>query len=721
MSRKSKARSRRQLVRANQQRSLQAFRFCTGAGSVELTAAEPAQGDTPAKLPRFKMNVYNGGAMRVDYYGSVVIDLAGLSIPDRAVPVHRDHDVGKIVGHGEARIEGGRVWIEGEISGTGEAALEVVGNGKNGFPWQASIEAAPLRVEEIKAGAQAQVNGKPVSGPIAVIRRSELKGASFVSLGADSSTRAQVAASKKRTEDADMEFKEWVRAKGFDPEALTEDQEKTLRAAYDAEQAADKADKAKKDEPKPQAATPAVQATGASAADEIKAERQRVADIEAACKGDWSDEDKVKVEDIRAKAVRDGESVAQVNSELLTILRASRPQSSAPAFIQGGPAPTQQLLVAALCIANQSAIGMRDEELTASFGEQTMEGAHKLGRARLTEIIAAAAALDGVSLPRFGRGSQEWVRAAFSSVSLSGILGAVANKSLLAAYRSITPGIRRIFKRGTVSNFQTHTRYRLTAAGGFEKMAPAGELQHGSLGEQTYTQKADTYGRYFQLTRQDVVNDDLGAFLELPAVMGRGWALAIEEAGVTLLLSNPSSFFAESPTGYAANYATGEATALSTTGLDAAMTLLLSQVDNHAKPIAVDARFLVVPPALKALADRLYKSSNLGTVASGLSSTSSRAVEQAPEANIYAGRYEPVCIPQLASASFTGYSATAWYLWADPAALAAFEVAYLNGQDMPTIEQVGVASDTLGLGFRGYGDFGVAAVDPRAAVKMAGA
>ena len=62
----------------------------------------------------------------------------------------------------------------------------------------------------------------------------------------------------------------------------------------------------------------------------------------------------------------------------------------------------------------------------------------------------------------------------------------------------------------------------------------------------------------------------------------------------------------------------------------------------------------------------------------------------------------------------------AWYLVADPNDLAVIEVAFLNGQDAPTIEQAQVDFNLLGIQMRGFHDFGVAKQDARGAVKMAG-
>jgi len=691
-------------ILASEPAELRSFRFVTGAGSVELVAAEAGPEGQPAKLPRFKMNVYNGGPMSVGYYGRVIIDLAGLQIPDRAVPVHRDHDMGKIVGHGEARIEGGRVWIDGEISGTGEAAREVVGNGKNGFPWQASIEANPLRLEEIKAGASANVNGRPVSGPIMVMRRGELKGASFVSLGADGSTRVQVAASQKESA-MDPKFVTWLLAKGFDkPEALSEAQVASLKASFDAEVPTPKTPEA------PVAVVPPVQA--ADPAELLKAERVRVADIEAACVGEWSAEDGKKVAAIRASAIRSGSTVEQVNGELLKVLRASRPAAGVPAFIVGnsGASVDARLLVAALCMANRTTVGMDDKALVAEFGEQTVTAAHKLSRVRLTEVIEAAAAIDGVQLPRFGRGGNEWIRAAFSTLSLPGILSNVANKSLLSAYNAVPSAARQVCKIGQLADFKTHTRYRLTGNMTFEKIAGDGELKHGTVGEQSFTIKGDTYGKYFALTRQDIKNDDLGAFLEIPRMIGRGAAISIEELFFTLLLANANSFFGSGNANIYANAAAG----LGDSALSVMVALMRNQTDPQGKPVNVSPSILVVPPALRDLADRLFVSRNV--VVAGLASTSAASLTGGD--NIHAGKYRPVDSPYLSNATFhANASAVDWYLFANPADLAAFELAFVDGVETPTIEEVGVAPDTLGMGFRGYHDVGVAALDPRAAVK----
>ena len=106
-----------------------------------------------------------------------------------------------------------------------------------------------------------------------------------------------------------------------------------------------------------------------------------------------------------------------------------------------------------------------------------------------------------------------------------------------------------------------------------------GELKHGELSEQTFTQQADTHGIMFALTRQMIINDDMGALADIPRQIGMGAAEAIADAVWTLLLSNPTqsdgnAFFSAAHK----NYAEGADTALSIDGVTAAEVLFGDQV-----------------------------------------------------------------------------------------------------------------------------------------------
>jgi hypothetical protein len=127
-------------------------------------------------------------------------------------------------------------------------------------------------------------------------------------------------------------------------------------------------------------------------------------------------------------------------------------------------------------------------------------------------------------------------------MSLPGILENVMNKTLLSAYESTPIAAFDLCSIGTVSDFKEISRYRLLGTGGFEKVAPDGELKHGKLSDQKYSNKADTYGQILALTRHDIINDDLNAFMDIPRQMGRSGAESIDELFFTLLLKNTAFF-----------------------------------------------------------------------------------------------------------------------------------------------------------------------------------
>ena len=91
-----------------------------------------------------------------------------------------------------------------------------------------------------------------------------------------------------------------------------------------------------------------------------------------------------------------------------------------------------------------------------------------------------------------------------------------------------------------------------------------------------------------------------------------------------------------------------------------------------------------------------------------------------PIANPHQGKFRVEVSRYLSNTRYTGNSAKAWYLLAEPNDLPVIEVAFLNGQESPTIETADADFSVLGIQMRGYHDFGVALQDPRGGVKAKG-
>jgi len=73
------------------------------------------------------------------------------------------------------------------------------------------------------------------------------------------------------------------------------------------------------------------------------------------------------------------------------------------------------------------------------------------------------------------------IQAALSTIDIGGILSNVANKFLLEGFSSVERTWRNITSVRNVSEFKTVTSYPVVGKDQYEKVAPGGELKHGTL------------------------------------------------------------------------------------------------------------------------------------------------------------------------------------------------------------------------------------------------
>ncbi len=293
----------------------------------------------------------------------------------------------------------------------------------------------------------------------------------------------------------------------------------------------------------------------------------------------------------------------------------------------------------------------------------------------------------------------------FSTVAIPTILSNTSNKFLMIGWNSIDMTPLKIAAVRPVSDFKEITTVSLTGDLQFEKVGPAGEIKSGSLGELVYGNKADTYAKMLAITRQDIINDDLGALTSTPRRLGRGSALKLNDIFWTAFLDN-SAFFA----GGNSNVNTGAAD-MTVPGLAATETIFMDQTDPDGKPLGTMPAILVVPTPLKAAANTLMTSERLITGATSVTQG---------DGNVWRGRFRVESSPYMSNSSYTGYSAQAWYMIADPQDLPVIEIAALNGRVEPVVETADAEFNVLGVQMRGYSDVGVRKQEYRAGVRADG-
>ena len=664
----------------------------TATASIELVAASDSE---QSPLPRFQMTAYTGGSMRIaGWRHPVVVDLAGLNIPSQTRPIRFGHDVGSGVGHTDSiRIDGGRLVATGAISRDTAAAHEVVSSSKKGFPWQASIGTSVEDFEFVQSGQRVLVNGKTVEGPVNVIRRATLGEISFVDLGADSQTTASVAAQAVPDGSSSTNHNE------SELSAMNGDTDTPIhpRSGSQDESAVEAPEVPGNNSTTDAVANPNLSVDAIRA--QAVAETQRITEVRRICGSQHPQ--------IESQAIRDGWDTTRTELE---VLRASRPKG--PTVLTGrsaSHAPSGHVLEAA-CMLTANL-----PDLERMFDEQTLDTASRRfrGGIGLQELLLEAAWANGYNGRNF-RNSREVLRyafnnsveASFSTIDVSGILSNVGNKFLLEGFFSVERTWRNITAIRNVSDFKTVTSYRLVGKDQYEQVAPGGELKHGTLGEEQYANKADTYGLTLSIDRRDIINDDLGAITTIPRKLGRGSGLKINDVFWSTFLNNSSFFKADNK-----NYLTGGSTALSIDGLTSGETAFMDQVDADGKPIGIMPAILLVPTSLSAVGTTLWKS---------LEIRDTSASTKYPVANPHQGKFRVEVSRYLANSQYTGNSTKAWYLLSDAADLPVIETAFLNGQESPTIETAEADFNVLGIQMRGYHDFGVALQDPRGGVKAKG-
>ncbi len=282
------------------------------------------------------------------------------------------------------------------------------------------------------------------------------------------------------------------------------------------------------------------------------------------------------------------------------------------------------------------------------------------------------------------------------------ILGDTVGRVLRDAYQAAPVGVRRLGRQTTARDFRAVNKIMLGEAPLLEKLNEHGEIKAGTMAEAREAYKVETWARKIGITRQVLVNDDLGAFSDLARRMGQGAAETEARILVDLLEANSGNGpkLSDNKTLFHADHGNkaGSGAAISDTTLSAARLALRTQKGIEDRTIRVTPKNLLVPPALETDAEKW-----LATVAPA----------KAADVNPFSGSLSLVVEPRLTSA-------TRWYVTADPGEIDGLEFAYLSGNQGPQVESRS-GWDVDGVEIRVILDFGAGFVDHRGWFMNSGA
>jgi hypothetical protein len=288
------------------------------------------------------------------------------------------------------------------------------------------------------------------------------------------------------------------------------------------------------------------------------------------------------------------------------------------------------------------------------------------------------------------------------------LLENVMHKVLQASYATQPDTWRRFCATGTVSDFRTHNRYRMGSFSALDAVSEGGEFKNKTIADgEKATIIATTKGNIINVSRQMIVNDDMGSFTRLLSMLGRAAALSVEVDVYALLAENSGLGPTQSDTDplfHATRANVGSGAAITAAALDADAAVMAAQTDPDGNEyLNLQPAVLLVPRGLQGQAIVINESQyDPDTVAN--------KAQMKP--NVVRGFFRDV----IGTPRLTG---TRRYMFADPSIAPVIEVAFLEGQANPVLEtQDGWRTDGAEMKVRF--DYGVAAVDFRGAVTNAG-
>lgn len=327
-------------------------------------------------------------------------------------------------------------------------------------------------------------------------------------------------------------------------------------------------------------------------------------------------------------------------------------------------------------------------------------GANELRGHSLVELARESLQREGLQA-NFGD-NMELARQAINSTStFPAIMSNLANKSVMTGFTEAETTFQIWAGKGSNRDFKEAARVALSEAGNLELVPEGGQFQQDYLGEASARTKVATYGKLFSLTRQAIINDDLGLFSKIATKYGSAAKRLVNKMVYAQLTGNVKmqDNVALFDTKHGNVAGTGEA--LSVKAIAKAITAMRRQkgITGEAT-LNITPKYLVVPPELEMTA---YQIVNSTAAVDGVNSG---------VANPYKGRFIVVADAELTDPD-------AWYLVADATQHDTIEVTYLNGVETPRLE-TRQGFDVDGIEYKVAFDCGVSALDFRGVFKNAG-
>lgn len=299
---------------------------------------------------------------------------------------------------------------------------------------------------------------------------------------------------------------------------------------------------------------------------------------------------------------------------------------------------------------------------------------------------------------------------AHSSSDFPALLENVARKAMAKGYGEAPSTWREWAAVGSVSDFKPTNMITLSEFSDLEVKVEGSEYKHGMMKDKKEQIAATTQGKMFAITREAIINDDLGALSRAPTGMGQAAGRSINALAYSVLTSNPALQEDGTVVFHADHNNIGTAGAISETTIDELRKLMATQrgllagapkKKASSQILDIPPKYLIVPKSLELAANKAMRSDF--------------ATDSLADPNMVKG-----LLQVISSAYLDAVSETAYYVLADQNQYDTVMVAFLNGNQSPYLEsQNGWNRD--GVEFKVRIDVGASWLDFRAATYNAGA
>ncbi|WP_249183434.1 ClpP-like prohead protease/major capsid protein fusion protein [Proteus terrae] len=332
--------------------------------------------------------------------------------------------------------------------------------------------------------------------------------------------------------------------------------------------------------------------------------------------------------------------------------------------------------------------GYQDYEKDNAFNSMTLR---ELARASLTER--------GIGVATYNPMQMIGMAFTHSTSDFGNILLDVANKAILLGWEENDETFEKWTKKGQLSDFKTAHRVGLGAFPSLRQVREGAEYKYVTLDDKGETIALATYGELFSITRQAIINDDMNMLTDVPMKFGRAAKATVGDLVYAVLIDNEK--MSDKKALFSADHKNMITGGMDVETISAGRTAMRQQKEGE-RTLNIRPAFMLVPTTLETQAIQVVKSGSV-----------KGADVNANIINPVRDLAEIIAEPRLDDASEKD-----WYM-ASRQGSDTIEVAYLNGIDVPYIDQLeGFTSD--GVTTKVRIDAGVAPVDYRGLLKVTG-